>query len=524
MGLRIDDKGFVYGVKLREDAMIFSTFLKVDSQNDRFVWTANVKSKGPYDQFNLTGNIPFKLLDTMVPQRKLKGHKLYEFILATKDYHKLVRTTVVMLLRNDLVPCVDEKGELILSEGEKTYQYANAIKRHSDWSELIREFRPPSLSFQPKKDYQGAQYIDTMMSQISKKTFLRVNNGYYDGLESSPERDAIRSKMAILEEYMSHFPSNVIIVTGVEEEGLILSKLLATYSINSIVVNERSASNHKGFHIWMKEKNIEKTIAIGDKLTVKPIVAKDGAILRAIYNNDYAYGFGFMTNLLVHHYEEGNVPTSTAVGTSPTEYCFIASNRKAYFKQLPSRKPLHYYPYVYHEKGLDYPGTNEERLKRTWYHMWNLLSYPRTKLSYISRFKIALPTLEWRKGKDILDYTIESEEFKEVVQVVKDRDDVVSTVNKKIVGKQRIIENDPGRKIVQLRPPPPRPANVPPLSVQREIISPNTGLTTGRQPIITGRVSPSAPPLEQPVRVAPRNMNDYLDEHSDDSQLLEQES
>jgi len=504
MGIRSDEKKYPYGVKLREDIGVFCTFLRVDLQNDKLVWVSNVRPMGPYAQFKLTGDIPFKLLDTLIPPRKMKGLNLYEFLISNKDYHKFVRTVVATMMKNDLVP-VYVDGKPLVEEGQFCDQYANSIVTHTSWTELVREFRPAPLSYKVKPEYQGAQYMDSMFTQINKKTFLRVNNGYYDGLDASVERDAIRSKIEIIMEYAHLFPKLVYIITGVQEEGISLQKSLGELEIESYILSERSAHNYNGFHIWMKERNIEDTKAIADKLTVKPIVAKDGAILRAVYANFYAYGFGFMTNLLVNHYERDRVPTATAVGSDPVEYCEVVQNNKEktlrYFKQLPSRKPLHYYPYIYSEDGIKYPGTNAVRLERTWFHMWTLLSWVRSKVSLIHRLKYPAVSIYWRKGKDILDHNVEDLDFQELVQTVKSRDSEAPVATRRIISRQKVESKAPveknvdlGRRVIQKQPVPPR-QSIP------------------RPSVVT---SPPIRSPSPPMRLPPEKEEE---EESDDSQL-----
>lgn len=403
----------------------------------------------------------------MIPTKKLKGLQLYEYLMENTDYHKMVRTVVAYLLQDETVPIMED-GKHVEENGTKLYQYANALHKKSDWTELVREYRPPPYSFKVKTGYAGAKYIDSMMSQVSKTNFVRVNNAYYDGLDASIDRDSIRSKIEIISEYIEHLPDEVIIVTGVEEEGLALKKTLDQYGKRSIIMNERSAANYKHFKIWMKEKNIEENIAIGDKVVVIPVVAKDGAILRAIYKNQYARGFGFMTTMLVHHYDKDDCPTSTAVGTKEREQCTVLVDNDEYvFKQLPSRKPLHFYPYIFDYPKLveTFKGTNLERLTRTWRHMWTILSWPKSKMSYISRFCYLPSSIYWRKGKDILDFTVENEDFKEVVRTVKMQDEV-QIMGSKVVGKRKVIEDSPSfsfgpvdlnTRVVQKRPVEPAP-------------------------------------------------------------------
>lgn len=528
-GIRVDEKKFIYGVKIREDMSFFCTFVKVDILNGKTVWAANVKTVGPYSQFNLTSPIPWKLLDHMIPDRKMKGLKLYEFLLEHKEYHKMIRTAVYLMSRKDVVPVLDMHGKPAMENGQYLDEYANSGTQHSDWTELVREKRPAPLSYKPKPSYQGAQYIETMLGQVNKKNFVRVNNAYYDGLDASIERDAIRSKIEVIMEYSAYFPNDVIIVTGVEEEGLALQKALNDKGIESFITNERTAVNYKGFHIWMKEKNIEENAPIADKLTVKPIVAKDGAILRAVYKSQYAYGFGLMTNLLVNHYSQVTMPTSTAVGTDPVEECIILNDqsprKKVVFKQLPSKKPLHYYPYICHESGSRFPGTNEERLNRTWYHMFTILSWPRSKIPYIARFKFPPTIIYWRKGKDILDYTIEDQDFQETIQIVRKNDQADISTARKVVGGHKISSVLPldarvpqKRKVEEARP----------LSVKPARPEADNARIASSSVVSTVHPVPSAPPLEEARRRVPPpvktfDINFYVKDEDDDISSLSED-
>jgi len=458
-GVSADKKKFRFGPGIREDIACFCTYIKSQLIDGRIEWVAVMKADNIWSTKGYpVKSLPYNVLSLVKPAVAKKGIELYTYLLLNSEYHKFVRTVVAAMLEDILVPALDEKGQQVVDEyGRRVNEYANSIIRDDTSSQLQRDRRPVERFFTNSGGYKQATVLKKVLDQVSKSVNLSVNNGYYDGLEASVNRDAIRSKLQIISQYIEHFPSDVVVVTGQEEEGKVTAEFLGRKNINAVVVNVKASSNFDGFKLYMDPCSNEENFSIAEKNAVTPAMAKDGAILRAVYNKFYPTGFGFMPSILVHHFERGAIPTATAPGGQPTEWCEIEDN--LWFKQLPSAKPLHFFPYIQGVSKVVQPfaGRNVDRMTQYNQHVWSLLSWPFARVTYTQRYGGYLPSLAWTKGKGALEMILESQEFKSILGKVQysdknnqPSDNVPSSTV--IRGARRVLASSSGAPPMTLNP------------------------------------------------------------------------
>jgi hypothetical protein len=405
---------------LKEDIKFFSTLFSysMNKAMTKKMWQQNVAPTSFWAQRGVPlAPVSHEILEMITPPMVMSGQSLMEYLYATKSTWPYVQAIVYGLLKEVVVPDVDDEGAQQYDLTGAAYdKYANGMVRFRHGEnrcvKVKRIYRTLPINYKLKGDpYKNLMVVKKVMDDVKIQNYLDCNNDYYDGIDYSKNLNDIRSKMIILDTIdFSTFPSVIGVVTGQQEEFAVVERYFGErYKQKTVkMLSQNSAMNFTGFKLFMKPLSSMGTMAIYDKTNVNRAMIEDAALAESIHAGEYPRGMGFMTHLLIAHHARGQEATPKTVPGEVREDIPIDGDA---FKQLHSPLPLSFYPYVYWSRDFvaKIPSRKVCPVANLTTHLWNLLNYPYTALPYCTIHKQNSPLISWTPGKTAMDVLFELE-------------------------------------------------------------------------------------------------------------------
>jgi len=406
---------------VKEDIKLFATLFSyvTDNTMTKKLWQTNVQSSSYWAREGVQlGPTPYRVLEHIVPPNAMSGQSLMEYLYQNKTTWPLVQSVVYAVLKDVVIPEIDEDGEQVFDEvgraydlpiitpvrfthGQNTYVKGRRIKRTN-----------PKVFKTTGEKYKSLLVIKKVMDDVKIQNYLECNNDYYDGIDYSKNLGDIRAKIAILDGLeLDALPNEIGVVTGQLEEFHVVQRYFGKeYPKKKLVrLSQNAAQNFVGFKLFMKPISTMHTVPIHDRSNVNRAMIWDTGLAEAIHAGEYPKGLGFMTNILLAHHKKGQEATPKTVPGEINEAGIPIDN--CLFKQLHSEFPLSCFPYIYWESDLveQIPSreTVEDPIANLRMHMWHLLNFPYTALSMCQVLEQSSPAVHWSPGKTAMDVLFE---------------------------------------------------------------------------------------------------------------------